>query len=272
VIFAGDASFDPRNYMNVGNFDLVPTKLVDATYNETASDDWLTDFDNDQIANIPVGRLPVRTAADLDLLISKIVNFAPANVPQSAMLVADDPTGYYFNFETANDLVQALLPGDMTVQRVNVRTDGTAQAKANVIAGFNQGRALANYSGHGNVDVWASSSIFTSNDALALTNGNKLSFVVVMDCLNGYFQDPTLLSLSEALLKAPNGGAVATFASSGLTLPDGQHEMSEQLYILIYGAQPIALGDAIKIAKGSTTDLDVRSTWIYFGDPSLKIR
>jgi hypothetical protein len=65
---------------------------------------------------------------------------------------------------------------------------------------------------------------------------------------------------------------VATFASSGLTLPDGQHEMSEQLYILIYGAQPIALGDAIKIAKGSTTDIDVRSTWIYFGDPSLKIR
>jgi hypothetical protein len=160
----------------------------------------------------------------------------------------------------------------MTVQRVNVRTDGPAQAKVNVIAGFNQGRALVNYSGHGNVNVWASSSIFTSNDALALTNGNNLSFVVVMDCLNGYFQDPTLLSISEALLRAPNGGAVAAFASSGLTFPDGQHEMSEQLYTLIYGAQPIALGDAIKIAKGATTDLDVRSTWIFFGDPSMKIR
>jgi hypothetical protein len=95
-----------------------------------------------------------------------------------------------------------------------------------------------------------------------------------MDCLNGYFQDPTLLSISEALLKAPNGGAVAAFASSGLTFPDGQHEMSEQLYTLIYGAQaqPIALGDAIKIAKGATTDDDVQSTWIFFGDPSMKIR
>ena len=345
VIFAGDASYDPRNYTNVGNFDFVPTKLVDATFNETASDEWLTDFDNDQIGNIPVGRLPVRTVAEADLVISKIVNFAPANVPQAALLVADDPTGYFFNFEDANDHVQSLVTPSLTVQKAyrrleikvlsgtistnsgssNVTGTGTlfttpteiqvgtaiakdtgerlgtvasissatsltltanatstyagafgkqddATARADVIAKLNAGKALVNYSGHGNVDVWTGASIFTSSDATALTNGNKLSFVVVMDCLNGYFHDPTLLSLSEALLKAPNGGAVAAFASSGLTLPGGQHEMSEQLYALIYGAQPIAMGDAIKIAKGSTTDLDVRSTWIFFGDPSMKIR
>ena len=274
VIFAGDSSLDPRNYMALpnGGVDFVPTKLVDATFNETCSDDWFTDFDNDGIANIPVGRLPLRTTSDASLILSKIVNFAPV-LPESAMLVADDPTGYYFNFEAANDDVQALLPGSMTVQRVNVRTQPSpAQAKANVIAGFNSGRDLVNYTGHGNVDVWAGSSIFHSNDALALTNGSNLSFVVVMDCLNGYFHDPVLLSLSEALLKAPNGGAVAGFASSGLTFPDGQHEMSQRLYTLIYGGPAIALGDAIKDAKSHTNDIDVRRTWIYFGDPSLKIR
>ena len=94
----------------------------------------------------------------------------------------------------------------------------------------------------------------------------------MMDCLNGYYHAPGLLSLSEAFLNAPNGGAVAAFASSGLTLPDGQHDMSMQLYSLIYGAQSIALGDAIKIAKSATTDIDVRRTWIFFGDPSMKIR
>jgi hypothetical protein len=274
IIFAGDASLDPRNYQGVGNFDLVPTKLVDATYNETASDDWLADFDDDGIADIPVGRLPFRTVADANVVISKIVNFTPVT-PQTAMLVADDPTGYYFDFEQANDQVQTLLPAGMTVQSVNVRVDGPAAARTNVINGFNQGRALVNYTGHGNVDVWSGAAIFKSADAAALTNltnGNKLSFVVVMDCLNGYFQDPSLLSLSEALLGAPQGGAVAAFASSGLTLPDGQHEMSQQLYSLIFGAQPIALGDAIKTAKNATNDIDVRRTWIFFGDPSLKIR
>jgi hypothetical protein len=93
-----------------------------------------------------------------------------------------------------------------------------------------------------------------------------------MDCLNGYFQDPVLQGLAETLMKAPNGGAVAAFASSGLTVPDGQHAMATQLYTLLYGSQSIPLGDAVKTAKAATTDIDVRRTWILFGDPSMKIR
>jgi len=93
-----------------------------------------------------------------------------------------------------------------------------------------------------------------------------------MDCLNGYFQDPALLSLSEAFLKSPNGGAVAAFASSGLTTTFGQRQMELELYRQLYGSQPINLGDAIKIAKAASGDRDVRTTWIFFGDPSIKIR
>ena len=153
IVFAGDASYDPRNYEGRGNFDLVPTKLVDATYNETASDDWLADFNDDGVADIPVGRLPLRTGAEVDLVVSKIVNFAPV-APESAMLVADDPTGYYFNFEQANDQVQAQLPGSMSVQRVNVRIDGPGAAKTNIIAGFNAGRALRKL--HRATEMWTS--------------------------------------------------------------------------------------------------------------------
>jgi hypothetical protein len=105
-----------------------------------------------------------------------------------------------------------------------------------------------------------------------LTNGNKLSFVVVMDCLNGYFADPSLKSLAESFLSAPNGGAVASFASSGLTIPDGQHEMGFKMFQLLYSGSPIAIGDASRQAKSATTDMDVRRTWILFGDPTLKIR
>jgi len=344
VIFAGDASIDPHNYQGVGNFDLVPTKLVDATYNETASDDWLADFDGNGIADIPVGRLPVRSVAEADLVVSKIVNYVPPAVPQKAMLVADDPVGG-FDFESGNDNVQAILAQyvpSMTVQKSyrrleiklltgtistnsnsNVVTgNGTfffaqagntiardtgeplgtvasvssdtsltltanaaatytgvygkqddATARAHIIAGFNEGRAIVNYSGHGNINVWTGGGIFNTTDASALTNGlNNLSFVVVMDCLNGYFQDPGLLSLSEAFLKAPNGGAVAAFASSGLTTTFGQRQMELELYTQLYGGTPIALGDAIKTAKAASGDIDVRATWILFGDPSIKIR
>ncbi|HKB65145.1 MAG TPA: C25 family cysteine peptidase [Pyrinomonadaceae bacterium] len=284
IIFAGDASLDPRNYQGLGDFDFVPTKLVDATFSETASDDWVADFHGgpndspDGIADIPVGRLPLRSVADANLVVSKIVNFAPQPQPQSAMLVADEDEFNAFGFATTNDVFQSLLPASMTVQRLNRAPQpqgvpSQALTKADIVNGFNAGPALVSYSGHGNVDFWTGALLFTSADATALTNGtNKLSFVVVMDCLNGYFQDPTLLSLSEALVKAPNGGAVATFASSGLTIAQGQHQMGEELYTQLYSGSPMAVGDAIKIAKGATFDIDVKRTWIFFGDPSLKIR
>jgi hypothetical protein len=284
IIFAGDASFDARDYQHLGDFDFVPTKLVDATFSETVSDDWLADFHGgpgdtpDGIADIPVGRLPFRTVAEANLVVSKIVNFVPQPQPQSAMLVADEDEFNTFGFAATNDVFQSLLPATMSVQRLNRAPQppgvpSQTLTKADIVNGFNSGPSLVSYSGHGNVDVWTGAALFTSPDALALTNGtNKLSFVVVMDCLNGYFQDPVVLSLSEALLKAPNGGAVAAFASSGLTVAQGQHQMGEELYTQLYSGSPMALGDAIKIAKGATFDIDVKRTWIFFGDPSLKIR
>jgi len=205
-------------------------------------------------------------------VISKIVNFTPVT-PEAALLVADDPgTPATWDFEISSDDVQALLPPALTVQRVNVRVDGPSQATTNIIDGFAQGRTVVNYSGHGNVDVWSGASVFTTSNATALTNGSKLPFVIVMDCLNGYYHDPTFISMAEAFLRAPNGGAVAVFASSGLTSTPGQRQMELELYRQLYGPQPISVGDAIKIAKTASFDIDVRRTWIYFGDPSLKIR
>jgi hypothetical protein len=275
VILLGDASADPRNYQAIGSFDFVPTRLIDTAYLETASDDWLADFDDDGLGEMAIGRLPARTLGEANTMISKIVNFQPATVPQSALLVADAQGSYYFNFEEANDAVAELLPPTMNVQTVNRRTEPSdAAAKTNIINKFNSGQALVNYSGHGNINAWAGS-ILTSSDALALTNGtDKLSFVVVMDCLNGYFIEPRPLGegLAESFLKAQNGGAVAAFASSGETLPDGQHQMSQLLYQLLYSGPVMPLGDAIKQAKGATSDMDVRRTWIFFGDPTMKIR
>ena len=45
VLLVGDATFDPRNYLGVGEDDFVPTYLIDTQLLETASDDWFADFD-----------------------------------------------------------------------------------------------------------------------------------------------------------------------------------------------------------------------------------
>src|SRR5262249_32970809 len=75
LLLAGDASLDPRNYLGFGDFDFVPTRLVDTVAMKTASDDWFTDFNQTGFQTIPTGRLPVDTGADADLMISKIVSY-----------------------------------------------------------------------------------------------------------------------------------------------------------------------------------------------------
>jgi len=278
MLLVGDASYDARNYFGVGNSDFVPSRLIDtgtagtATALETASDDWFTDFNGDGIADISVGRLPVRTVAEANLVVSKTVNYSPASTGNRALLVADSQGSYYFNFEAADDQLGGVLPATMTIQKVYRRLQPSdADARSNIISSLNAGQSVTVYSGHGNINIWGGS-IFSANDAAALTNGNRLSFVVVMDCLNGFFADPSLQSLAESLLKAPNGGAVASFASSGLTIPDGQHDMGLRMFQLLYGGSSIAIGDASRQAKTATDDVDVRRTWILFGDPTLKIR
>ena len=56
----------------------------------------------------------------------------------------------------------------------------------------------------------------TATAASSLTNGTSLPVFLIMDCLNGFFQDVYEEPLAVALMLAPNGGAVAVLASSGL--------------------------------------------------------
>ena len=57
VLLVGDATFDPRNYLGFGDFDLVPTKLIVTRELKTASDSWLTDFDDDGAADVAIAAL-----------------------------------------------------------------------------------------------------------------------------------------------------------------------------------------------------------------------
>ncbi|HEV7857579.1 MAG TPA: C25 family cysteine peptidase [Pyrinomonadaceae bacterium] len=277
VLLAGDSSYDPKNYLHAGDFDLVPSKLVDTLFTETSSDDWLTDFDGDAVPDIALGRLPARTTAELDKMVTKIVNYNVNAVTKSALFVADEQGTYPFSFEEENLNIATLLPHDISVHHVNRGSNPNINVvRAQLFDGINQGPMIVNYAGHGTVDAWTGASLFTDPDALALSNGagnsNRLPLFVMMTCLNGYYNDPTLDSLAESLMKAPNGGAVAVWASSGLTVPTGQALANQSLYQSIYGNPSLTLGEAIQRAKAATPDSDVRLTWTLFGDPSMNLR
>jgi len=78
--------------------------------------------------------------------------------------------------------------------------------------------------------------------------------------------------MAESLLKAQGGGAVAIWASSGLTEPDQQAVMNKELIKLLFGRESLTLGEATGRAKAATGDQDIRKTWILFGDPTTRLK
>ncbi len=255
VIFLGDASFDPRNYLGLGAWDLVPTKLVATEYMKTASDDWFADFNGTGLAQMAIGRIPARTLDEATTMIGKIVSRAPSGPWANRVTAVADPGDGSFDFAAAAQSLNALAPAAFEKQLLPANA---AAFEALVTA----------YVGHGSVELWAAG--FDGNSAAALRNGTKLPVVAAMTCLNGYFHDLYTTSLAESLLLNPNGGAIAVWASSTLTEPDGQLAAARELYRRLFaGAR---LGDAVLKAKTATTDRDVRSSWILFGDPSMTLK
>jgi hypothetical protein len=270
LLLLGDASFDPRNYLGFGDQDFAPTAYVDTTQLETASDDALADFNNDGLPELAVGRLPARTSAQAETMIAKTLAYRPA--PENgALFVADRPDDY--DFAALNREARRWLPDNMPFTELNRAEMADETMRAQILAHLNRGPALVNFAGHGSVEVWTGAGLLRSTDAAALNNGGRLPLVLAMTCLNGYFQDLYTESLGEALLKSPNGGAVAVWASTALTAAPGQGAMDAALLRYIYrnGAAG-RLGDAVRVAKQATEDRETRQTWLLLGDPTLRVR
>ncbi|MBV9957860.1 MAG: hypothetical protein JO360_05530, partial [Acidobacteria bacterium] len=274
LLLVGDGTADPRNFLGLGSVDLVPTMMVDATYTESASDDSLVDFDNDGLGEMAVGRLPVATVQDATLVVNKILQYEQYAVgdtkQRGAVMVSDHFDSY--DFVSFTNQVRTSLPLDMNVLYVN-RDDGDTQTIHNqIINGVNQGPGVVNYLGHGSVGVWTSAPLLSVEDGQLFTNSQHLSLFVMMTCLNGSFIEVGTDSLAESIIKAPNGGAVAVWASSGLTVPYGQVAISQKFYEGLFSGQAARLGDAAKAAKAETADMDIRRLSIFFGDPAMRFR
>ena len=274
LLLNGRASLDPRNYLGFGFLDFVPTKIIPTTSLVTASDGWFSDFNDTGVPTIATGRLPVSTEAEAQLVAGKIAAYEgqSTNGPwtDQALMVAD--VNDTENFTQDSLVVQAQLPKSMQVTDVFATTMGIPQASAAIVAGINSGQVLVNYAGHGSEDMWSGSDLFDNTAASALTNGNSLPVFLIMDCLNGFFQDVYDQPLAVTLMLAPNGGAVAVLASSGLNQATPQTILDKLVVQAAMGQSHLTLGEAVVNAKTGITDTAVRKTYNLLGDPAMQIK
>ncbi len=273
VLLMGDASYDPRNYEGFGYWDLVPTKNVSLIFEESGSDEALADFNNDGLSEIAIGRIPSRTALSINTVFNKTMIFETApmqTLDRGAIFAYDLPNG--FDFQGMSQQLRNELPANIPAPMVD---RGAPDSGTTLLNEMNNGRFIANYSGHGSIGLWASSTFFANSTVPSLTNANNPTIYTMLTCLNGFFMHPSSSfdALAENVLKAGNGGGAATWASSARTTPDIQLLMGVRFYHKLGDGSIPRIGDLIKDAKTAIpSGGDVRFSWVLLGDPLLKVR
>jgi hypothetical protein len=100
--------------------------------------------------------------------------------------------------------------------------------------------------------------------------------MVLMTCLNGYFVMPTVRSFAEEMLLANGTGAVAAFASTGMTDAQVQKLLDQGFIEAVFQTGITRLGDAIHAAKqtllaNTTGEEDTANSFGLMGDPAMTL-
>ncbi len=296
VLLVGDATLDFKNTLARADWiDQVPTPILIQYSNIIgyySSDNLLASCNGpDQIPDMIIGRITTRTAAASAAVFDKIrlAEIAPPAGAWKARAILSAGDGKPPNdaqeaqqFQMVDDIVRQnyfAVPPYTTptpplyyAQPPWSSTDETA-FNTTLRNELNAGAAVVNYVGHGAFDVWGLDTLFTSDDAAALTNGLRLPLVLNINCLSGGFH--FLLesgALSETLMNNPNGGAIAVFAPSGLSNAFVGNVVADQLFEPLYGrSRDRAIGPAtlpVRVALwGQNSFVDLQS-YTLMGDPA----
>lgn len=278
VLLVGGDTFDYLDRMQVGSISFIPTfyRRISDLIGHAPSDGVLADLDGDNVADLAIGRLPVKSSADLSTVVAKTLSY-PGVGAQQALFVADqkDPDGDSYA-EAANLAISNLGDGWYST-RAYVDEFGIAGARDTLVAAINRGTALTSYFGHSDITYWSFGQLFTPSHVASLTNLAAPTVVVQQACWNTFFVHPTVTSLSDLLLLAQGGGAAAVIGPSTLASGRGGRHLAVAFYSQLSANPGISVGKALTAAKAQVAASfyghdDVLFTTNLMGDPALVIR
>jgi hypothetical protein len=192
------------------------------------------------------------------------------------LFVADNEA----SFESVDDtLVNSYLPDGYQAFKVYLsQYSSVAAAKSDLMNDFNNGQLITVYVGHGSVENWSASYLFTASDVPSLSNSSKPTFVVTLTCLNGFFATPTYVyCLGETFLNGGDEGKPSPVGAIGCLVPTSlgltwQHSaLAQDLFDSIFQYGHNLLGQATTEAKinaySQGVPSDIIQAFVLLGDP-----
>ncbi|AVP96021.1 hypothetical protein C7S18_01905 [Ahniella affigens] len=276
VTLIGADTYDYRNNLGIGSVSFVPTHYVRTSLfiAQTPSDSKYVDFDDDQVPDVAIGRIPARTPDELVRMIRKIKVQDARRIDRALFVAgADDSGAKRFN-ELSLDFASG-LPISTNTQLVEFNQVGRDATRQSILDGFNSGMPLISYTGHTAPGLWDFNGLLFSQDAATFRNGGAPSLVTQWGCWNSYFVDPYAQGLSHQLLAA-EGGAGTVYGATTLT-EDVSHSLLGRLFFEAISAGARTVGEAEIQAKRRLATLrpqaiDAQLGMQVLGDPAMPVR
>jgi hypothetical protein len=289
VLLMGDGSYDPRQYRPTSSATFIPPYLadVDPWAGEAAADNRYVCVDGDDgLPDMMIGRLPVKTLAEAQAVVSKIVGYEAepglGAWNRHVVLAADDADAGGDFPALADSHAGDLVPSSYRLTRYYC-TEGSPSvsdcpaARAQeihdgVIGTWNAGAFLIGFVGHASWQQWAVPRYLHLEDLPSLENEAQAPVVVGMTCFTSAFQRPEP-TLDEGLVTLADGGAVATWGGTGLGLTTAHGLLSEAFFDAVLVDEVERVGEAELAGKlhlaatGPNTELV--DTFVVLGDPAL---
>lgn len=305
LLLFGRGSFDYKNKINF-NTNFVPIyesrNSLHPIYSYSSDDyygfldqdegEWEESFIGDHLMDISVGRLPVKSLAEANNIVDKIILygtdkrcFGPWR--NNIYFVADDGDGTD-GVRHSKDADKLSVKVDTTYSNFNIRKIYVDAFKQNIQPSFEEapdvneairnavknGALLINFTGHGNENQWTRENILNISSINQWDNIFKLPLLVTATCEFGRHDDPLKRSGAEYALISERGGAIALVTTARPVFASTNFILNEAFYQHIFervdGAYQ-TVGDVFKKTKNSSLNGSLNRNFSLLGDPSMKL-
>ena len=304
LLLFGDASFDYRNKLNLQpsqRHHFIPTYETEESFypiEAFPTDDYFALLSSSEGSNlkgaldIAVGRLPVKTAAEAEAMVEKIIQY-DLNADnlgdwrnRIAMVADDEDSGTHFGgADRISEMIEANHP---TFNLTKIYLDAFQQVATpggarypDVNNAINQnmfkGLLVMNYLGHGGSTGWAQERILLNNDITAWSNNHSPTLFVTATCSFTGFDEPNYETGGELAFLNSNGGAIGLFTTTRAVYAYSNERLTTAAFEFLFNkedGQYARLGEVLRLAKNDNkqdTLLTNARKFALIGDPCMKL-
>lgn len=297
LLLFGRGSYDNRKILPTSGDNLVMTYQADNSLDQIISyvtDDYFALLDDNKgtqlssdLLNIGVGRFPVTTAQQATDVVNKTIgymnNSRKGNWKNQLCFLADDGDNGLHRIQA--DTVAAILARTVPAFQTNkiyldaytpeISAGGFQTyplAKSRFMKLLHSGLFLLDYTGHAGPAGWTFEKVLTTADIDTLSNTHLPVWVGSTADFSKF--DVQAVSGGERVVLNPVGGGIGILAATRLTYSSQNFNLNklfcENLFKKVNGENQ-RVGDVIKYAKNYIGSEINKLSYVYLGDPAVKL-